>query len=99
MMGRGDWLKVENVDSKWYALRVRSRHEDAVARHLEARGLESFLPLYRSQRRWSDRVKEIDLSFSRVRILSFQRDESAANPYDSWCGPCGGNRQGSGTDR
>jgi len=54
-------LKVENVDSRWYALRVRSRHEDAVARHLEARGLESFLPLYRSQRRWSDRVKEIDL--------------------------------------
>src|SRR5712672_1038956 len=32
-----------------------------VARHLEARGLESFLPLYRSQRRWSDRRTEIDL--------------------------------------
>jgi transcription antitermination factor NusG len=54
-------LKPENMDSKWYALRVRSRHEDAVARHLDARGLESFLPLYKSQRRWSDRLKEIDL--------------------------------------
>jgi len=54
-------LKDEKVDSKWYALRVRSRHEDAVARHLEARGLESFLPLYRSQRRWSDRLKEIEV--------------------------------------
>jgi transcription antitermination factor NusG len=54
-------LKAEKVDSKWYALRVRSRHEDAVAKHLEARGLESFLPLYKSQRRWSDRVKEIGI--------------------------------------
>jgi transcription antitermination factor NusG len=28
---------------------------------LDARGFESFLPLYKSQRRWSDRIKEIDL--------------------------------------
>jgi transcription antitermination factor NusG len=61
MTVRGDWLKNEKVDSKWYALRVRSRHEDAVAKHLDARGLESFLPLYKSQRRWSDRFKEIEV--------------------------------------
>ena len=54
-------MKDEKVDSKWYALRVRSRHEDAVAKHLDARGLESFLPLYKSQRRWSDRFKEIEV--------------------------------------
>lgn len=45
----------------WYALRVRSRHEDTVTRHLQARGFESFLPLYRGQHRWCDRFKEIDL--------------------------------------
>jgi transcription antitermination factor NusG len=46
---------------KWYAVRVRSQHEDMVARHLRVRGLESFLPLYRQRHRWSDRLKEIDI--------------------------------------
>ena len=46
---------------QWYAIKVRSQHEDVVARHLRVRGLESFLPLYRQQHRWSDRFKEIDL--------------------------------------
>ena len=45
----------------WYAIRVRSQHEDVIARHLRVRGMESFLPLYRERRRWSDRFKEIDL--------------------------------------
>ena len=45
----------------WYALRVRSRHENTVASHLVARGYKSFLPLYKSNRRWSDRFKEIEV--------------------------------------
>jgi len=45
----------------WHALVVRPQHEKAAARLLAASGLEEFLPLYRSRRRWSDRVKEIDL--------------------------------------
>lgn len=45
----------------WYAIRVRSQHEDLVARHLRVRGLEAFLPLYKQQHRWSDRFKEIEL--------------------------------------
>ena len=51
----------QNDNYKWYAVRVRSQHEDVVARHLRVRGMESFLPLYRERRRWSDRFKEIDL--------------------------------------
>jgi transcription antitermination factor NusG len=54
-------MAAENTTYPWYALRVRSRHENTVASHLHARGYESFLPLYKSQRRWSDRFKEIDL--------------------------------------
>src|SRR6266852_886156 len=54
-------MMVENVRYAWYALRVRSRHENTVASHLRARGYESFLPLYKSRRRWSDRFKEIEL--------------------------------------
>jgi transcription antitermination factor NusG len=45
----------------WYALRTKSRYENTVASHLCARGYESFLPLYKCRRRWSDRFKEIEL--------------------------------------
>jgi transcription antitermination factor NusG len=54
-------VETENIHSNWYALRVRSRYENTVATHLQARGYESFLPLYKCRRRWSDRFKEIDL--------------------------------------
>lgn len=53
--------EVGNGGYAWYALRVRSRHEDVVAMHLRARGYDSFLPLYKSRRPWSDRFKEIEL--------------------------------------
>ena len=45
----------------WYAIRVRSRFELTASNLLNEKGFEQFLPLYRSQRRWSDRVKELDL--------------------------------------
>lgn len=45
----------------WFALHVKARHERSVARVLEERGYESFLPLYRTSRRWSDRTKELEL--------------------------------------
>jgi transcription termination/antitermination protein NusG len=32
-----------------------------VAGMLEGKGFETFLPVYRSRRRWSDRIREIDL--------------------------------------
>jgi transcription antitermination factor NusG len=53
-------MENEIICYPWYALRVRSRHEDTVATHLHARGYESFLPKYTSRRRWSDRFKEVD---------------------------------------
>ena len=52
--------ETENTNS-WYALRVKSRHENIVASHLQARGFESLLPLYKCRRRWSDRFKEMEL--------------------------------------
>ena len=42
----------------WYALRTRSNYEKIAAAFLEARGFEQFLPLYRTPKRWSDRVVE-----------------------------------------
>jgi transcription antitermination factor NusG len=46
----------------WYAVSVRSRHEKLVTRHLAHQGLNYFLPLYRSVRRWKDRRKELDMA-------------------------------------
>ena len=46
---------------EWHALTVRSRHEKVVADGLCGRGLEEFLPLYRSRRAWSDRSKVLDM--------------------------------------
>lgn len=45
----------------WYALWVRSRHEKSVAELLAAKGFETFMPLYTSRRRWSDRIQEVEL--------------------------------------
>jgi transcription antitermination factor NusG len=40
--------------SKWFALYTASRHEKRVAQHLAHCEIECYLPLYRSDRRWSD---------------------------------------------
>jgi transcription antitermination factor NusG len=42
----------------WYALFVRPRSERFCATLLAHAGLEEYVPLYRSKRQWSDRVKE-----------------------------------------
>lgn len=44
----------------WYALQVRTRHEVGVASFLTGRGFETFVPLYKSRRLWSDRVKVVE---------------------------------------
>lgn len=45
----------------WYALTVKHQHEVAARSALEFRGFEALAPTYRARRRWSDRMKEIDL--------------------------------------
>jgi transcription antitermination factor NusG len=45
----------------WHAVYTHARHEKRVAQQLGERGIEHFLPLYRSVRRWKDRRKELDL--------------------------------------
>jgi transcription antitermination factor NusG len=47
---------------RWYAVSVRPRHEKMVTRHLEHQGLNYFLPVYRSVRRWKDRRKELEMA-------------------------------------
>jgi transcription antitermination factor NusG len=40
--------------SKWFAVYTTSRHEKRVAQHFSQRQIEHYLPLYRSERKWSD---------------------------------------------
>lgn len=49
------------TDFPWYAIRVRSKCEQTASTLLRGKGYEEFFPSYRSRRRWSDRVKELDL--------------------------------------
>ena len=47
---------------RWVAVYTVARHEKVVARQLEERRIETFLPLYRSLRQWKDRRKEVELA-------------------------------------
>jgi transcription antitermination factor NusG len=72
--------------TRWYAVRTRSRHEKLVARQLESQGIQSFLPVITKISKWSDRRKEVELplfsgytfvrldhaSGDRVRVLQTQ---------------------------
>jgi transcription antitermination factor NusG len=48
---------IKRDDLSWWALYTSYRHERVVARALQAKGFDVFLPLYRSLRRWTDRHK------------------------------------------
>ena len=45
----------------WYAAHVRVNQEKTVAAALAARELTAWVPVYRSSRNWSDRVRELEM--------------------------------------
>ena len=45
----------------WYAVQTRTTHEKRVASLLDYQQYEYFLPLHKARRRWSDRIKEMEL--------------------------------------
>ena len=49
------------AEPQWFALYTCASQERRVAAQLEARGVEHFLPLYRSRRNWKDRRVFLDL--------------------------------------
>jgi transcription antitermination factor NusG len=44
----------------WFAVSVKVRSEKSVAAIAQYNGFEQFLPLYKSRRRWSDRIKLLE---------------------------------------
>lgn len=49
------------IEPNWHAVYTRHQHERHVARNLESKGFETFLPLYAAARNWTDRVKIVSL--------------------------------------
>lgn len=47
--------------AQWFAACTRSRHEKMVAQQLQGKGVEYFLPLGHTVRRWQSRLAEVDL--------------------------------------
>ena len=45
----------------WYVVQTRSRHEKVASQYLRAQGMDEFLPLYETDRKWSDRTKRVEL--------------------------------------
>lgn len=52
--------EVQNSKLPWLALQVRSRREGIIVAQLRRQGYECFHPTYKSLRKWSDRVKELN---------------------------------------
>jgi transcriptional antiterminator RfaH len=49
-----------SISPSWFALTTRPNHEHAATQGLSNQGLEAYLPVYRSRKHWSDRVRESD---------------------------------------
>jgi transcription antitermination factor NusG len=47
---------------RWFALQAKQRYEQLITRALRNKGYEEFLPLYKRRRRWSNRIKQLDLA-------------------------------------
>jgi len=47
--------------NRWYAVRVKSRAEKKVNDELTKKGIETYLPLQKKLRKWSDRKKWIEM--------------------------------------
>ena len=79
---------------RWYVLYTASRAEKAVERRLTLMGAEVFLPLYREKRKWSDRVKTVEVPLyrsyvfihcTRAQLSKFASVEGVACPV-YYCG-------------
>jgi transcription antitermination factor NusG len=60
-VSQGQWPSAADFQPHWYALYTCANHEKKVAREVSRRGVESFLPLYQTTRRWSDRRVQIEM--------------------------------------
>ncbi len=67
--------------NKWYVLYVKSRSEKSVNDLLLKKGIESFLPVVKTVREWSDRKKEIEVPLFKSYV--FVKIKSAKDLHES----------------
>ncbi|MFH1120024.1 MAG: UpxY family transcription antiterminator [Bacteroidota bacterium] len=72
-------LLVDSADNRWYACFVKPRSEKATALRMAGAGVEFYLPLQRTRRQWSDRIRWVEeplirsYIFVRVNSQSFRK--------------------------
>lgn len=54
-------MELSECGELWFALQTRRNREKIVGEILRGKGYEEFVPTYRSRRKWSDRLKELEL--------------------------------------
>jgi len=53
-------MNPETVSESWFALQVRTRWESSTAVLLSGKGYETLLPTFKTKRRWSGRLREVN---------------------------------------
>ena len=64
----------KEIEEKWYAIYTKPRAEKHVNQRLLEKGVETFLPLQKTYRIWSDRKKLVEISSAS--LISFYKDKS-----------------------
>ena len=68
-----------STEKKWYALYTKTRWEKKIHQSLQSRGFESYCPLNKVRRKWSDRIKVVEeplfKSYIFVRIKEDEKSE------------------------
>ena len=57
------------IGKKWIAVYTKPRHEKTVALELGKKGIESYLPLLKERRKWSDRKKWVEFPLFRSYVF------------------------------
>ena len=82
----------------WYAIQTHSWYEKRVRDQLTNKAITTFLPLWQQRRRWTDRVKLIELPRFGAISLATLRSSKVRRPDDGRCRPLGELQWGAGAD-
>ena len=77
----------KQLAAKWFAIYTTPRHEKRVSQYLNQREIEHYLPLYQTQRRWSDGSKvTLDLPlFPGYLFVHIDRSERVPGAASAGC--------------
>jgi transcription antitermination factor NusG len=64
-----------NMQNCWFALHTRHQHESKVTQILRNKGFDTFLPMYQTVKRWSDRQKTVSLPLFPGYVFISQMEE------------------------